>query len=60
MAKMKITSTEKDISINNKYKDIVVYILIPIMLLSEIELDRLEYILNLYFNNNLNLLSITI
>jgi|GEM_PF-2095192 hypothetical protein len=41
---MKVTFTEKDISINNKYKDIVVYILIPTIILSKVELNRLIYL----------------
>ena len=41
---MKVPFTEKDISINNKYKDIVVYILIPTMILSKVEQNRLIYL----------------
>jgi hypothetical protein len=47
---MKVTFTEKDISINNKYKDIVVYILIPNMILSKVELNRLIYLKFIFHN----------
>jgi hypothetical protein len=47
---MKVTFTEKDISINNKYKDIIVHILIPTMILSKVELNRLIYLKFMFHN----------
>ena len=47
---MIVTFTKKDISINNRYKDIVVYILIPTMILSKVELNRLIYLKFIFHN----------
>jgi hypothetical protein len=56
---VKVPFTEKDISINDKYKDIIVHILIPTMILSKVELNILIYLMFI-FHDVFYFLSITI